>query len=141
MLVQDLIARAPVAAAPDEPVAEAARRMKEQDVGSVLVVDEMGVAGILTDRDLVLALVERGPRVWSDPVAEIMTPWPVTIGLGADIEACIDTMLSYGVRRVPVVDGAGDIVGVVSLDDILIHMANTLSSVAGLVRGAVLGVE
>lgn len=141
MIVMDLIARAPVVVAPEETVAEAAHRMKECDVGSVLVVDETGVTGILTDRDLVLTLVEHGPRVWDEPVGEVMTPWPVTISLDADIESCIDTMLSYGVRRIPVIDGAGDIVGVVSLDDVLIHVANTLSSVAGLVRGAVLGVE
>lgn len=139
MRTQDLIARALVAISPDESVAEAAGRMKEHDVGTVLVVDTMGVVGILTDRDLVLAMVDRGSRVWSEPVADIMTPWPVTIELHADIETCVETMLSYGVRRIPVVDDTGEIVGVVSLDDVLIHAANLLSSVAGVARGAVLG--
>lgn len=139
MIVEDLITRSPVTVARTDSVAEAARSMKENDVGSVVVVETGAVVGILTDRDIALRLAA-GDTPAETPVDEIMTLMPFCLRGSADIELCLEKMEAHGVRRIPVLDEGGELLGLVSLDDVLMHIGRMLGRAAALIRAEVAGV-
>jgi CBS domain-containing protein len=134
MLAQDLITRAPVLVRRTAPVAEAVRRMRDADVGSVVVVENEEPIGILTDRDVALDLARAvaGGRL----VEDVMTPGPVSIPAEADVELCLERMEESGVRRILIVED-GVIVGIVSLDDILIHLGYLMGKASSLIRAEI----
>lgn len=135
MLIEDLIRRSPVTVPKGARLSEAARRMGEADVGSVIVVvDDREAIGILTDRDLALHMAA---GVEDARVEEVMTAHPVSVRQGTDVEQCIERMEANEVRRILVLDEEGELVGVVSLDDVLMHLSAALGKVAGLIRAEV----
>ena len=113
--VDSFLRTAPVLCAPDTPIRDAARRMTDAGLSSVIVELGGGRLGIVTDRDLRTHVATGGVPV-DAPVSSVMTPDAFTVApdrLG--IEAVID-MLDRGVRHAPVVDGRGRVLGV--LDDV-----------------------
>jgi len=134
MLAQDLITRAPVLVHRTAPVAEAVRRMRDADVGSVVVVEEEEPIGILTDRDVALDMARgaAGGRL----VEEVMTPVPVSIPADVDVELCLERMEDNCVRRILIVEDSV-IVGIVSLDDILMHLGYLMGKASSLIRAEV----
>jgi CBS domain-containing protein len=102
-------------AAPDDLLADAARRMADRRVGAILVVEGDDLAGILTERD-VLRAAGRGNV--DGTVAEWMTADPDTVPPDATIGMAATMMVHGGYRHVPVVDG-GKLVGIVSIRDLL----------------------
>ena len=140
MIVEDLITRSPVTVTRGDSVVEAARHMRDSDVGSVVVVDDDGeVVGIVTDRDAAVRLVAEGLPAESTPVEDIMTIAPLCVGRGLDIEQTLKKMEIHGVRRIPVLNEADDLIGVISLDDVLIHLGRTMGVAAALIRAEVAG--
>lgn len=140
MILIDLVTRAAVAVHRDARVVEAARQMKEHNVGSVVVVDELGiVVGILTDRDIVMKLA--GGRLVDpeQPVEELMTRDPICLPGSVSLERGLAAMRTHKIRRVPIFNDKGELVGVVSLDDILIHMGRSMGQAAGLIEEEVVG--
>lgn len=122
MRVSELMHTPAVTCAPKTTVREVAQLMARRHVGSVIVIDEVTeVAGIVTDRDIVLRGVAQG-RSGDLPVDTIMTRNVATIDPRADIADAAATMMKRGVRRLPVVDEAGHAHGLVSLDDLLRNM-------------------
>jgi citrate synthase len=115
--VGELMSSPVVTALPDDTVADAAARMRDRGVGSVVVVDGDRPVGILTERDLV-----RWSAAGVDPgaskVAEWMTADPDTFGPGLSVQEAYDSLASHGYRHIPVVDGAR-LVGIVSMRDLL----------------------
>ncbi|MBY6276701.1 MAG: CBS domain-containing protein [Symbiobacterium thermophilum] len=103
--------------APDTPVSEVARIMEEADCGFVPVVDGGRVAGVITDRDIVLRAVARGRDIRTTTARECMTSPAVTVGPDTDAHAAADLMADKQIRRLCVVDG-GRLVGVVALGDL-----------------------
>jgi CBS domain-containing protein len=135
MLIEDLITRAPVTVPKGSHLSLAATRMAESDVGSVIVVvDGREPTGILTDRDIALHMAG---GVEDAPVEEVMTAQPVSVTRGTDVEQCIERMGTHEARRILVLDENGELEGVVSLDDIVMHLSNILGRAAGLIRAAV----
>lgn len=139
MILIDLVNRSPVTVHPDATVGEAARAMRERNVGSVIVVDEGRVAGILTDRDVVMALAGGRFTGSGQRVDELMTRDPVCLASSQDIDRGLERMRTHGIRRMPVLNDDGELVGVVSLDDILMHMGRSMETAAALVREEVAG--
>jgi CBS domain-containing protein len=118
-----------------EPVRVAARRMESRNVGSLVVIDEgERPMGILTDRDLVLRVVAEGLDADATLVAQVMTSQPRTVSEDTPIEDALGLMRSASVRRLPVVDRKGRLVGVVSLDDILSLLAEEFEEVGKLLE-------
>lgn len=136
MRIEDLITRSPVTVPRGAMVSEAADRMAETNVGSVVVLDGALPVGIVTDRDLALHLAG-GAR--DTTVDDIMTTFPVSVDRSTDVEACIERMDAHGVRRILVLDEDEELLGVVSLDDIVIHLSNVLSRAGSLIRAEVVG--
>ncbi len=116
--VGGLITRSLVSVRPDSTVREAARLMRENRVGSVVVLDEAGrLAGILTERDIAYRVVAEG-RSYDTLVGEVMTRDVITIREDATIAEAARLMIGLGVRHLPVVDVNGRVIGVVSLRDL-----------------------
>lgn len=104
----------------EAPIKEAAQAMVSRDVGDVFVVVDRKPVGILTDRDLVV----RGMAVGADPETtlawEVMTQPLVTVTDEEGVEGAVALMARHGVRRLPIVDEAGRLISVLTLDDILL---------------------
>jgi len=132
MRTGEVCSRSVVAATRDMPLAEASRLMRENHVGSLVVTGEgekRVPVGIVTDRDIVVEVVAAGLDHQTLTVGEIMGPSVATAREDDDTLETLDLMRQRGVRRVPVVDAAGELVGIVSIDDLLESVANELSNI------------
>jgi CBS-domain-containing membrane protein len=100
----------------------AAQIMWEGDCGAVPVVDgEDSVVGMITDRDICMAAYTRGLALWQMQVSDTMSKEVHQILASDRLEAAEDVMKSARVRRVPVLDGGGRLVGIVSMNDLARH--------------------
>lgn len=117
---------------------EAAKLMRQHHVGDVLVVeDRNGVrvpVGIVTDRDLVVEIMAPELDQVVITVGDIMAPDLVTVKENTGVFEAIQYMRAKGVRRLPVVDGSGGLVGILTLDDLLELLGEELLALAKLVR-------
>ena len=98
-------------------VVEAAKKLKELDVGSLPICDGGKLKGMVTDRDIVVKVLAAGKDPGECTVGELIQGEAVTIGADDDIDLAIKTMGEHQVRRLPVIDGT-DLVGIVSQADI-----------------------
>jgi CBS domain-containing protein len=124
MKISELMTRNPATVTPDTSVSDAARIMKEEDVGIVPVVERVGGAetrgrlvGVITDRDIAIRQVAEG-RSGDAPVRDIMSGGVMTCGPNDSVDAVMALMGREQVRRVPIVDERGSLVGVVSQADL-----------------------
>ena len=102
----------------NETLADAARKMRDLDVGSLPICGEDNrLKGMLTDRDIVVRCLAEGRDPASTRAGELAQGEPVTIGADDPVEEILRTMSQYRVRRLPVIDGH-DLVGVVSQADV-----------------------
>jgi CBS domain-containing protein len=135
MCVSNICVRSVDLAEAEEHVWVAAERMHQRAVGTLLVVNELHQpVGILTDRDLVERILATGRDLREALVAEVMTKEPVTVSEAASLECALAAMHSGKFRRLPVVDAAGKLAGIVSVDDILMHIAQELSLIGELLK-------
>jgi predicted transcriptional regulator len=122
----------------DAGVVEAAGRMRAQHVGDLIVVAEKAggrvPVGILTDRDIVVAVVAKGASATALTVGDAMSAALLTVNKDNGIEHALREMRRAGVRRAPVVDAAGLLVGVLSIDDVIDHLAVQLGHIADIIR-------
>ena len=99
---------------------DAAQIMLRQHCGCVPVVDGRGrLAGMVTDRDICLAVAARQLNPWEIPVRDVMSPNVVTCRIDDDVEAVLVAMKENRVRRIPIVDEDAHVKGLVSIDDVL----------------------
>jgi CBS domain-containing protein len=107
----------------DGPLSQAAELMRSYHVGALVVVDQRDgrrvPAGILTDRDLVVEVIAKGVPLDSVTVGDVMSFELVTAREEDSIDDALRRMRTKGVRRMPVVDAEGALIGVLSLDDLL----------------------
>jgi CBS domain-containing protein len=99
---------------------QAARQMRDADVGSVVVEDEGRVVGLVTDRDLVVRALADGRDPETTPLSEVASTNLVTVSPDDDMDLAIEIMIERSLRRVPVLE-RGKIVGIVSLGDLAIE--------------------
>lgn len=98
-------------------IGEAARRMREMNVGDVLVGHDQTVTAIVTDRDIVVRAVAAGAHPDETTIAEVATGDLVTVDVDADLAAVRERLQSTGLRRLPVLDG-DQVVGIISSTDL-----------------------
>jgi CBS domain-containing protein len=130
--VGDICVRNVAVAPPQLSVDEAARLMRERHVGSLVVV-ELGdggrlPSGVLTDRDIVTAVVAKDIDAKSLRVADVMSPSVVTVREGDSLYDALTLMRHHGVRRLPVVGSHGVLAGIVTLDDVVGALAGQLQA-------------
>ncbi len=114
---------------------EVAQMMREEHVGSVIVVDqEAKPIGIITDRDLVIEILAEDVPADSVALKDIMTYHPVVIREDEDLADALDKMRERAVRRAPVVDAEGLLSGILSIDDVLAHLGAEMNEVIALIN-------
>lgn len=138
MTVGSVCQREVIVAARDESVRMAARLMRRHHVGEVVVIDRTdGVAapvGIVTDRDLVLEIVDADVDPSGLTLADMLTEPPLCAREDDALAHALHRMRERGVRRVPVTDGRGVLVGILRMEDVIERLADTARELAGLVR-------
>lgn len=118
--VSELMTSAPVSLRSGQPLTEAAKAMRERGIGSVLVVDDGQLKGLVTDRDIVVRAVADRRDPGQTPLADVYSPDLVTVAPNDDANTVVQRMREHRVRRIPVVDG-GRPVGVLSIGDMAIE--------------------
>ena len=118
MQVRSLVAGSAVSCRPSTSLGQAARAMKAADVGSIAVMEGTNLVGIFTERDLLNALAH-----WADPgrdsVREWMTDDPETVEPDLEAEEAADWMMATGRRHLPVTENGSELLGIVSIKDVL----------------------
>jgi CBS domain-containing protein len=122
-----------------EPLANAAAEMMKRHIGAIVVVEteprRVRPVGIVTDRDIVRGQLSLKKDLAGLTVGEVMTREPLTVPESCAVQDALERMRTRRVRRAPVVNARGDLVGIVSLDDLLPIVADELHVLAGLVGG------
>jgi CBS domain-containing protein len=103
----------------DASVLEAVKRMVEANIGSLLVRDDGEVAGIVTERDYLRSVALEGPTDEQVTVREIMSSPLIVVSPETTIDECMALMTDRRIRHVPVVGEDGDVVGIVSIGDVV----------------------
>ena len=122
MKVKDAMTGSPVYCTPKTNLGEAAALMWSRDCGILPVVDAgRKVIGVVTDRDMFLALGTRNRLAGEITVGEVSPAKPVLCSMEDEVHAALETMARHKVRRLPVTDAEGRLEGVLSMDDLVVH--------------------
>jgi CBS domain-containing protein len=116
--IRELMTTNPSTLSADDPGIDAARIMRDEDVGIVPIVEGDRLFGTITDRDIAIRIVAEGKNAQSTPVREIASTQLVTIDPGQDLDEALRLMAQHQVRRLPVVEEDGRLVGIVAQADI-----------------------
>lgn len=125
MKVKSLMTRVVTSCEPQSTLEEAGRTMRSIDSGVLPVLDHGQVAGVITDRDICIALTEHDRRGSEVRVAEVMSRGAWTCSETDSVRKALATMRAKRVRRLPVLDSNGGLAGILSINDVLRHAAKT----------------
>jgi CBS domain-containing protein len=118
--IKDVMTADPITLPQSSSLTEAAKAMRDSDIGDVIVLDDGGqLCGIVTDRDIVIRAVAEGREAGGTTLGEICSRDPATLSLEDSVPDAIRLMSGKAIRRVPVVDG-GKPVGIVTIGDLAI---------------------
>ena len=117
MKVHEIMSRRPALIDPSTTIAEAARTMRDGDLGCLLIGQDEQVFGILTDRDIVVRVLANGTNPTQERVCDVMSSEILSCFEDQPVENVAKIMAEHGVRRLPVLDRRGRLAGVVSLSD------------------------
>jgi CBS domain-containing protein len=139
MNVGTICSRKVITASPQLDVQSAAELMRQEHIGFLVIVPEepsgpQPPLGVLTDRDIVIAVVAKRADPALLKVGDVMSMQPVVAGESEAVDTALRTMRRAGVRRLPVVNARGEVVGVLSFDDLLEFVANEMDSLSTTVR-------
>lgn len=130
MRIEKLMRREVVSCFPDDSLREAATSMWQHDIGVLPVVERDGqiVVGVITDRDICMGALTKGLPLEQVRVSDVMSQDVISCQVDDDISALHEAMRKGQVRRVPVVDAEGHVVGIVSLNDLAIQAMTATGS-------------
>lgn len=139
MLIGTLCSRPPITVSTGAPLSDVVRMMCDRHVGAIIVTDSeeerARVAGIITDRDVLRAQLERTADLSRLSAGEVMTRNPLVIDEAESVGGAIAHLRARGVRRAPVIAAEGTLVGLISADDLLAQVARKLIGLAEIVGG------
>ncbi|MER6012432.1 CBS domain-containing protein [Streptomyces bluensis] len=119
--VRDIMTTHPTTVEPQTSVAVVARKMRDENIGAVLVAEGERLRGLVSDRDLVVRAVAEGGDPHRTTVADACSEDLVVVGPDDDVDRAVEVMREHAVRRVPVVDEGHHAVGIVSIGDLAIE--------------------
>lgn len=134
--VGDVISDDPVTAQRDTPVRTAVAKMAEEDVGAVVVVDDDEPVGLVTDREVALALEDR-PDIVQRNVGELASEEIEIAEPEMTVFDALQIMGDHGIRRLPVVDENGELQGVITLDDAIVLVGGEFGQIAETVQSQI----
>lgn len=126
MTVATVMTQNPACCTPNSSLTEVARLMVENDCGEIPVVEDMisrRLAGVITDRDIATRIVAKGKNSADAKAIDCMTTPCVAVGPDTTLEDCCEVMETNKIRRVPVVDERGGVIGIISLADVVRNAA------------------
>jgi CBS domain-containing protein len=135
MPVLDIARTSVVTAGPDTSVADVVRTMNRESVGSVVVTEDGAVHGLVTDRDLAMAVLDESFDAEGTPVHDVLEEDVATIDAGAGVYDLVELLSETGLRRLPVVE-EGELVGIVSLSDVVVLLGMELQHLATAIRSS-----
>jgi CBS domain-containing protein len=119
--VREIMTSHPVSLPADASLIEAAKKMRDNDIGDVLIVEPDGrLSGIVTDRDMVVRGIANEKEARNTTIADVCSPDLVAVDADDDAERAVQVMRQRAIRRVPVMDD-GQLVGMVSIGDMAIE--------------------
>lgn len=119
-VISEVMTPDPISLTVDATVAEAARQMRDYDIGDVLITDSRGLRGVLTDRDIVIRAIAAQRDPGMTQVSEILSADPICLAPGDPVGKAVDLMRRHALRRLPVCEGE-QVVGIVSIGDLAIE--------------------
>lgn len=128
---QEIMTENPQCCLADDKAYTVAQRMQSENVGSMPVVENhhtKKLIGILTDRDLAVRVVGASRDATNTCVSDVMTPKPVVCHPGDDLDSTIEVMASHQIRRIPVVDENGQVVGIIAQADVATRLNNQVKT-------------
>jgi len=138
MPISEICNREVVFALRNNSILEAAKLMRQHHVGDLVVVEDRGgvkvPVGIVTDRDLVVEIIAPELDSAAITVGDVMVPELAVVKEDTGVFESIQYMRAIGVRRLPVVDDSGGLVGILTLDDMLELLAEEMSALAKLIK-------
>ncbi len=134
MAARDYCSLRPVTVDPDASVRSAVQLMESESVGCVVVMEQGRPVGMLTDRDAALVVLSRRLDPGAVPVREVMRQPVQTIDADAPLAWALSVLRASRLRRLPVVEASGTLVGVLSLDDLLRLLATEVGDLAEAIR-------
>lgn len=136
MSVGEYCSREVIVISKDESVQDAVLLMRQHHVGDVVVVENrdgaMKPVGILTDRDIVIELLAQNMALDTVRIGDVMSYELATINENSELLSALDMMKSKGVRRLPVTNQQGNLMGILTLDDLLELVAEQLNAMVNL---------
>lgn len=136
MKIRDIIKTSVITLTKEATVLEAAQIMREQHVGSIIIVDQTKdqskPIGIVTDRDIVVQLIAKQVPLESIEVQDIMASNLILSNEEEDVYSVIRKMRTHGVKRIPVINGEGYLKGIVSFEDLFLELSRELTDLARL---------
>lgn len=136
MQIRELCARSIVSAPESASVEEIAQLMRDRHVGAVVILggpaEGFTVVGIVTDRDIMRAQLEHATDFAGMPAFSMMTRDPLVLREDTSFNDALDRMALRGVRRAPVMNAHGALVGLISVDELVGQVARELGSLARL---------
>lgn len=133
MTVADLMRTEVVTARPNESARRVAKRMRDENVGSVVVQEDGRPVGIVTDRDLATRILAAAADPERNTARDAMTSDPETVTTDAGVRELCDRMSEACVRRMPVVDYEGDLAGIITHDDLNTLLADEQRELADII--------
>ncbi len=134
MPIERLLRRPVKTLPPDATCQEAAAVMRDENIGAIVVAEEHRPLGVVTDRDLVVRVMAPGENAARVLVRDVMTGEPIFVSGERSLEQAITAMRDLAIRRVPIVDAEGKLRGLVSMDDLLVLLAEQFSDLAHTIR-------
>ena len=136
MRIGTLFTNEVITAGPQHTIGWVTGLMEQHNVGAIVIAEQQRPVGIVTDRDIAMALGMRvkGPH---DLVVDVMTTPVTTIGQHEGVFKATQYMRERGLRRLVVVDDLGRVIGLISLDDLLLLLARELQNLADGVRAEI----
>lgn len=123
MKVEDVMTHNVMTCRDSDLLVDCSRMMKELNVGAMPVVDDQGsLIGIITDRDITVRATATGADPNQARVGDFMTPSPITVHPDINVEDAAEMMANAQIRRLPVVDDNGTLIGIVSLGDLAVDV-------------------
>jgi len=110
-----------ISVTPSDPVATALARMRDNQVRSVLVMEDQTLVGIITQGDCAIKVLLPGLDAQTTLVREVMTRDPITVALSDSLDKCMNWMAGRNIRHLPAVQG-GKVMGVISIGDVVKHV-------------------
>lgn len=137
MNVGELCERSVTTAEADENIRTAARRMLQESVGTIVVVDQTGdeprAIGIVTDRDITTRGVAASMDLDRSALSMVMSVPVISVGEDVPIEEALQTMTEKSVRRLAVTDDKGSLTGILALDDVLELVVSEIDAIGRLI--------